>query len=126
MKTFSAIVLAASVVAVSPAHSGQKPKPPAEVQGVKLDSICTTCGVVSDIRSEPVKPKGSAQTTATGTAASGSSAGNEAGKKAKTLWSTTVTFKGGTTQTYQQTRNPGLRTGDIVTIEAGRPTKYVK
>ena len=127
--TFSAIVLAAAFVAAPATHAAKKSALPTEVQGVNLNSICSECGVVADVRVETsTKGKGSDQGAASAAAASASSAGNPPEKKAKTVttWIMTVTFKGGTSQTYRQTRNPGLQPGDVVRIEAGRPTKYVK
>jgi len=127
MRTSSAIILAAMFVAVSGVHAAGKLAPPTEVRGVKLVSICIDCAVVSEIRKETMKSKGSGKNATAEAAASGAVAGNEGGTSAKsvTVWSTTVVFKNGTTQTYQQKRNPGLRPGDVVTIEAGVPTKYV-
>ena len=128
MRTFSAIILAASFVAVPAVHAADKPARPTEVQGVKLTSICIDCAVVSDIRKETVKGKGSGKSAVDEAAASGAVAGKESGKSAQTVtvWTTTVIFKDGKTQTYQQRRNPGLHPGDVVTIEEGVPTKYVK
>ena len=96
------------------------------MHGVKLTSICVDCGVVSDIRKETVTRKGSGKSAADATPASG--AANESDKKAKTatVWTTTVVFKGGTTQTYQQGRDPGLHAGDVVIIEEGLPRKYAQ
>jgi len=127
MRTSSAIILAASFGVVSGVHAAGKPAPPAEVHGVKLISICIDCAVVSGIRKETVERKGSGKHATGEAAASGAVAGNEGGTGAKsvTIWSTTVVFKNGTAQTYQQKRNPGLQPGDVVTIEAGVPTKYV-
>ena len=128
MRTFSAIVLAASFVAVAAVHAADKAARPTEVHGVKLTSICIDCAVVSDIRKETVKGKRGGKGAVDEAAASGAVAGSETSKNAKTVtvWTTTVIFKGGTTQTYQQKRSPGLQPGDVVTIEAGVPTKYVK
>jgi hypothetical protein len=129
MRLFSAIVLAGSFVAMPAGHAADKAAQPTEVHGVKLSSICNTCGVVSDVRKETVDRKGSSNgATDERASASGAVAGNESDKNAKTanLWTTTVTLKGGTTQTYQQSRNPGLHPGDVVTLQGGVPRKYVK
>ena len=128
MRTFSAIVLAVSFFAVPAVHAADKPARPTEVHGVKLTSICVHCAVVADVRKETVKGKGSGKGADDEAAASDATAGSESGKSAKTatLWTTTVIFKGGTTQTYKQRRNPGLQPGDVVTIEEGVPMKYVK
>jgi hypothetical protein len=126
MKTANAVIFAAILVAAPSVDAAEKAPHPTEVHGVKLTSICIDCAVVSDIRKETVKGKGSGKHATAETAASGAVAGNESGTGAKsvTVWSTTVVFKNGTTQTYQQKRNPGLQPGDVVTIEAGVPTKY--
>ena len=71
-----------------------------------------------------VKGKGSGKAAVDGAAASGASAGTQGGKTV-TVWTMTVIFKNGTTQTYQQGRNPGLHPGDVVTIQEGIPRKYV-
>jgi hypothetical protein len=126
MRILGTIVLAGTVVAMSPVHAADKSARPSEVHGVKLSSICVDCGVVSDIRKETVTRKGSGKSAADATPASG--AANESDKKAKTatVWTTTIVFKGGTTQTYQQGRNPGLHAGDVVIVEEGVPRKYVQ
>ena len=126
MRISNAVMLAAILVAAPSVEAAGKPAHPTEVQGVKLTSICIDCGVVSDIRTETVKGKGSGKHATAETAASGAVAGNESGTGAKsvTVWSTTVVFKNGTTQTYQQKRNPGLQPGDVVTIQEGVPTRY--
>ena len=128
MRTFSATVLAASFFAVTAVHAADKPARPTEVHGVKLTSICVDCAVVADVRKETVGGKGSGKDAVDGAAASGAAVGDESGKSARsiTVWTTTVVFKGGTTQTYKQRRNPGVHPGDVVTIEEGVPTTYVK
>jgi outer membrane lipoprotein SlyB len=59
-------------------------------------------------------------------AVGGGLAGNAIEKKVKkvTVWSTTVTFKDGSTQTFEQTSDPELDEGDIVKVESGRPVKH--
>lgn len=122
--TLGSVVLAASMVAVSAAQAADKPARPTEVRGVKLTSICIDCGVVSDVRKDTVaKGKGS-KAAVDEAAASAASAGAQGGKTV-TVWTTIVVFKNGTTQTYQQKRNPGLHPGDVVTIQEGIPRKYV-
>ena len=124
----AAVVLAASFVAMPAVHAADKAARPTEVHGVKLTSICIDCAVVSDIHTETVNRKGRSKGAAGGVPASGAVAGNESDKSAKTVtvWATTVVFRGGTTQTYQQSRNPGLRPGDVVIVQEGVPRKYVK
>src|SRR5947209_4677499 len=116
MRILRTIVLAGSLVAMPAVHAADKATRPTEVHGVKLTSICLDCAVVSDIRKETVKRKGSSKGAVDGPA-SGAVAAGEGEKKAKAVWTTTVIFKGGTTQTYQQTRNPGLHAGDIVIVQ---------
>jgi hypothetical protein len=125
MRITSAIVLAASVVALSAVHAADKAARPTEVHGVKLSSICIDCAVVSDVRTENVNLKKSKKTAAGGAPASGAASGSEGDAKTTTVWSTTVVFRGGTTQTYQQRRNPGLHPGDVVIVQEGVPRKYV-
>jgi len=126
MGILDTIVLVGTVLTMSPVHAGDKSARPSEVHGVKLSSICVDCGVVSDIRKETVTRKGSGKGAADAPLASASA--NEGDKKGKsaTVWTTTVVFKGGTTQTYQQGRNPGLQAGDVVIVEEGVPRKYVQ
>jgi outer membrane lipoprotein SlyB len=150
MECTRAVVLAASVVAASTSHAGPKPlpPPPVQVQGVKLDSICPACGVVSATRVETRKGEGSGVGAVGGAvlggvlghqvgggsgktamtvlgAVGGGLAGNAAEKKVKEtkVWSTTVTQKDGTTKTYDAAADPGLREGDVVKIEDGRPVR---
>jgi hypothetical protein len=123
MRISSAIVLAASVVALSAVQAADKAARPTEVHGVKLSSICIDCAVVSDVRTESVNLKKSKKAAAA--PASGAASGSEGDAKMTTVWSTTVVFRGGTTQTYQQRRNPGLHPGDVVTVQEGVPRKYV-
>jgi hypothetical protein len=127
MRIFGAIVLAASFVAGPTVHAADKAARPTEVHGVKLTSICIRCAVVSDVRMETVERKARRKGPDSGAPASGALAGNESDKNAKaaTVWTTTVVFKGGTTQSYQQSRNPGFHPGDVVIVQEGVPRKYV-
>ena len=146
-----ALVAAASFAAIPAAHAGDNPAAtrPTEVRGVKLATLCAACGVVSDTRVETRAGQstgvgavggaivggvvghqignGSGRTVATVLGAVGGGvAGNAIEKKVKTetVWSTTVTFKDGTTRTYEQTTDPGLDAGDLVTVQDGRPVKH--
>jgi outer membrane lipoprotein SlyB len=146
-----ALVVAASFAAIPAANAGDNAAAtrPTEVRGVKLASLCATCGVVSDTRVETRAGKGtgvgavggavvggvvghqigggSGNTVATVLGAVGGGvAGNAIEKKVKkeTVWSTTVTFKDGTTRTYEQTTDPGLDAGDVVTVQDGRPVEH--
>jgi hypothetical protein len=127
MKIFSPFLLAGSFVALPVLHAADQSAQLTEVHGVKLSSICMRCAVVSDIRMETVKRKGASKGTVEGAPASGAVAGGESDKNAKTatVWTTTVIFKGGTTQIYQQSRNPGFHPGDVVIVQEGVPRKYV-
>jgi outer membrane lipoprotein SlyB len=152
MKLLDATLLAAMIVAAPiAAHAGDADHAPssAEVHGVKLASLCAACGVVSDTRveSRTGKPSGvgavggavvggivghqigsgGGNTAATVLGALGGGfAGNAIEKKVKkvTVWSTTVTFKDGSTQTFEDTSDPDVDDGDVVKIEHGRPVKH--
>ena len=108
-------------------HAADGAARPTEVHGVKLTSICVDCAVVSDVGVETVKPKASTKSAVASAPTSGAVAANEGDKNAKAayVWTTTVIFKGGTKQTYQQRRNPGLHPGDVVIVQEGVPRKYV-
>ncbi|WP_280155871.1 glycine zipper 2TM domain-containing protein [Piscinibacter sp. XHJ-5] len=119
------------------------------MHGVKLASICAACGVVSDTRVEHREGKatgvgglggavvggivghqigsgsGNGLATVLG-AVGGGLAGNAIEKRVKkvTVWSTTVTFKDGSTQTFEQTADPDLDEGDVVKMENGHPVKH--
>jgi len=146
MKTFCALLLAAACFA-APAVQAAEPEP--QVHGVKLASICTGCGVVYDVHTETRTGKasgvgavggavvggvvghqlgnGAGQTALTVLGALGGGvAGNAIEKKVKkvTVWITQVTFKDGSTQTFEQTSDPRLEEGDIVKIENGQPVRH--
>jgi len=152
MKLLDTTLLAAMLVAIPvAARAGDldHATPASEVHGVKLASLCAACGVVSDTRveSRAGKPSGvgavggavvggivghqvgsgGGNTAATVLGALGGGfAGNAIEKKVKkvTVWSTTVTFKDGSTQTYEDTSDPDLDEGDVVKIEHGHPVKH--
>jgi outer membrane lipoprotein SlyB len=149
MKSTRIAVLAGIALGASGAHAGLKPlTPPTQVQGVKLESICATCGVVSATRVETRKGEGGAVGAVGGAvvggvlghqvgggngktamtvlgAVGGGLAGNAVEKKVKEtkVWSTTVTHKDGSTKTYEAGSDPGLREGDVVRIEEGHPVR---
>jgi outer membrane lipoprotein SlyB len=128
----AAALTAAAVLAAAPhAHAADKPGDPAarEVRGVQLASICSVCGVVSDVRTEtrdaPADPKGAIAGAVVGGlaghgigggsgrtamtvlgAVGGGVAGNAIEKKMRrvTVWTTTVVFKDGTVRSYERTR----------------------
>jgi outer membrane lipoprotein SlyB len=118
------------------------------VQGVKLSTVCDGCGVVSKAHTETRKGKGSGVGAVGGAVAGGvvghqlgggggkkaltllgavggAVAGNEIEKNMKkyTVWITTVTFKDGSTHSYERTSDPALKAGDVVRLENGHPVK---
>ena len=146
-----ALVVAASFAAIPAAHAGDNPAAtrPTEVRGVKLASICAACGVVSDTRVETRVGQGTGAGAVGGAvvgglvghqigggfgnnlatvlgAVGGGVAGNAIEKKVRkvTVWLTTVTFKDGTSGTFEQTTDSGLEAGDVVTVQDGRPVKH--
>jgi outer membrane lipoprotein SlyB len=146
--TRSALIAAMFLVAFSAAHAGDAESASIEVHGVKLRSVCATCGVVSETHAETRKGKasglgavggavlgglvgnrvgggsGKAAVTVLG-AVGGGVAGNAVEKNVKktTVWVTTVVLKDGTTHTYERTSDPALRAGDVVTLESGEPVR---
>ena len=145
------LVVTASFAAIPAAHAGDNPAATrsAEVRGVRLASICAACGVVSDTRVETRAGKGTGVGAVGGAvvgglvghqigsgkgntvatvlgAVGGGVAGNAIEKKVKkeTVWSTIVTFKNGTTRTFEQKTDPGLHAGDVVTVDDGGPVKH--
>lgn len=145
------LAVAAAFAAIPAAHAGESDHAsrPTEVRGVKLASICGACAVVSDTRVESRPGKGSGVGAVGGAvlggivghqigsgsgntvatvlgAVGGGLGGNAIEKKVKkvTVWSTTVTFKDGSTQTFEQTTDPDLDEGDVVKVESGRPVKH--
>jgi outer membrane lipoprotein SlyB len=146
----AALTTAAVFVAAPAAHAADQVSDPVprEVRGVKLASICSVCGVVSDVRAEtrdgPADAKGavagaiigglaghgvgngSGRTAATVLGAIGGGvAGNAVEKKMQrvTVWTTTVVFKDGTVRSYERQTGPGIEPGDVVVIADGRPTR---
>jgi outer membrane lipoprotein SlyB len=146
----AALTMATVFVAAPAAHAADKVAAPdsSEVRGVKLASICSVCGVVSDVRAEtrdaPADPKGAIAGAVVGglaghgigngsgrTAATvlgvigGGVAGNAIEKKMNrvTVWTTTVVFKDGTVRSYERTTDQAIQPGDIVVIADGRPTR---
>lgn len=147
----AAALTAAAVLAAAPtAHAADKPADPVarEVRGVKLASICSACGVVSDMRSEtrdaPADPKGAIAGAVVGGlaghgigsgsgrtamtvlgAVGGGVAGNAIEKKMRrvTVWTITVVFKDGIVRSYDADSDPRVAPGDIVVIAEGRPAR---
>ena len=148
---FAPAFAAAAVLAAAPgARAADKPVDPVpgEVRGVKLASICSVCGVVSDVRTEtrdaPASAKGavagavvgglaghgvgsgSGRTAATVLGAIGGGAAGHAIEKKMhrvTVWTTTVVFKDGTVRAYERDSGPKVEPGDIVVIADGHPVR---
>jgi outer membrane lipoprotein SlyB len=151
LATAAAALIAASVLAAAPtADAADKTADPApqEVRGVKLASICSVCGVVSDVRAEtrdaPRSAKGAVAGAVVGGlaghglgsgsgktamtvlgAVGGGVAGNAIEKKMHrvTVWTTTVVFKDGTVRSYERDSSPKVEPGDIVVIAEGHPAR---
>jgi len=147
----AAALTAAALLAAAP-HAQAADTPagaaPHEVRGVKLDSICSVCGVVSDVHTEtrnaPADGKGvvagavvgglaghgmgggsgRAAMTVLG-AVGGGVAGNAIEKKIRrvTIWTTTVVFKDGAVRSYENDSGPKAEPGDIVVIADGHPAR---
>jgi outer membrane lipoprotein SlyB len=147
-----AATLTAAVVLAAAPHARAAAKPPEaaprEVRGVRLDSICSVCGVVSEVRSEtrdaPPDAKGAVAGAVIGGlaghgmgggsgrtamtvlgAVGGGVAGNTIEKKMRrvTVWTTTVVFKDGTLRSYDRDSSPNAAPGDVVVIADGHPVR---
>jgi outer membrane lipoprotein SlyB len=150
MLAASVTLTAAIVLAAAPtAHAADKPADPVhEVRGVKLASICSMCGVVSDMRSEtrdaPADAKGAVAGAVVGGlaghgmgsgsgrtamtvlgAVGGGVAGNAIGKKMRrvTVWTITVVSKDGTVRSYDAEGDPRVAPGDVVVVAEGHPAR---
>jgi outer membrane lipoprotein SlyB len=146
----AALMAAAVLVAAPGAYAADKAADPVprEVRGVKLEAICSVCGVVSDVRAETRDAPGDAKGSVAGAvvgglaghglgkgtgrtamtvlgAVGGGVAGNAIGKKTHhgTVWTTTVVFKDGTVRSYERDSNPKVAPGDIVVIAEGHPER---
>jgi uncharacterized protein YcfJ len=145
----AAIVLALTGVAAHAADVA-KPAPVAAatsvVNGVKLATLCATCGVVTEVKSEKRKGKasgvgvvggavvggvvgnkvGDGSTLGTvGGAAVGGLLGNEIEKRTKrhTVWVTTATMKDGTVRKFEANADPGWKAGTVVEVAADNQLK---
>jgi outer membrane lipoprotein SlyB len=144
-----AVAAILGVATAAHAWDGEHVPAPAQVRGVQLDTICAACGVISTIHTETHNGQGSGVgaiggavvggvlghqigagsgrgvATAIG-AIGGGFAGNAIEKKVKkeTVWSATVTFKDGTTETFDETSDPGLVEGDVVQVVRGRLVRH--
>ena len=114
---------------------------PSTVQGVRLATLCASCGVVSETRVEKRKGKASGigavggavaggvignKTTdggalgTVGGAAVGGLLGNAIEKQIKKhkVWVTTVTLKNGSTRKVEADADPGFKLGAVVDVAA--------
>jgi len=151
LATAAAALIAASVLAAAPtADAADKTadSAPQEVRGVKLASICSMCGVVSDMRSEtrdaPADAKGAVAGALVGGlaghgggsgsgrtamtvlgAVGGGVAGNAIEKKMRrvTVWTITVVFKDGTVRSFDAEGDPKVAPGDVVVIADGHAAR---
>jgi len=151
LMAMSAALITAALLATAPtAHAADKPVDPVphDVRGVKLASICSMCGVVSDMRSEtrdaPADPKGAVAGAVVGGlaghglgsgsgraamtvlgAVGGGLAGNAIERKTHriTVWTITVVFKDGTVRSYDSDADPRVAPGDVVVIAEGHPAR---
>jgi len=145
----AALAAAAVLIAAPRAHAADKPADPVhDVRGVKLASICSMCGVVSDMRSEtrdaPADAKGAVAGALVGGlaghgvgsgsgrtamtvlgAVGGGVAGNAIEKKMRrvTVWTITVVFKDGTVRSFDAEGDPKVAPGDVVVIADGHAAR---
>jgi outer membrane lipoprotein SlyB len=119
-----------------------------EVHGIRLGSLCAGCGVVAERRVETRDGNANGVGAVTGAlvggvlghqigsgggrgaatvlgAVGGGFAGNAIEKKAKKVevWHTSVTFRDGSTRTFEDESDPGVFEGQVVRIDAGRPVR---
>jgi outer membrane lipoprotein SlyB len=115
---------------------------PQAVSADKLSALCSSCAIVSEVKTETRKGKGGAagviggavvggvighqigggvgKTLATvGGAAAGAYAGNEVQKNVnkETVWVTRVTLKDGSVRSFENSADPGFKAGDVVVID---------
>ena len=134
------LLVAAAVAFLVPAHAAETPK---AVQGIKLAKICDACGVVTAVKRETRKGKGSGagaiggavaggvvgnKTTdstigTVGGAAVGGLLGNEIEKRAKRekVWVTRITLRDGRTRKFESSSRPDdWYLGSVVEVENDR------
>ncbi len=139
--------ICASLLAIAtlPVASALAATAPAALQAAtpeKLAALCSGCAIVNEVKTETRKGKGGAvgvvggavvggvighqigggvgKTLATvGGAAAGAYAGNEVQKSANktTVWVTRVTLKDGSVRSFENSADPGFRSGDVVVID---------
>lgn len=137
------LALAAAALAVSSVGATAAEESPSVVQGVRLSSLCSDCAVVSSVKRETRKGKGSGvgalggavaggvvgnKTTdstigTVGGAAVGGLLGNEIEKRTKRtkVWTTRVTLRDGSRQRFDHEDKPSWQAGSVVELDsAGR------
>ena len=143
------LLSAQSSLAAAAEHANARAHKSRVVHGVALATLCKTCAVVTKERTETRKGqtsgvgavggavaggvignqfgRGNGKTAMTVVGAVGGAvAGNEIEKNVKktTVWITTVTFKDGSTKTYENSSDPNLRAGDVVKVVNGKLARH--
>ena len=141
----AALFAVAAYAADAPVSAPSAAKP-SMVHGVKLASLCATCAVVSEVKTETRKGKASgvgavggavaggvignqvsdhSKLGTIGGAAVGGLIGNEIEKRTKkhTVWVTHVTTKDGKSKRFEYSADPGLKVGAIVEVTADNQLK---
>jgi len=142
--------LAAACLASAAAFAAETPGDAHKARPHEAAPLCDHCGRVTAVTTEQRKGKasglgavggavaggvlghqiggGSGRTVTTvGGAAAGGLLGNELEKRMKkhTVWVTHVTMHDGTKRTFEAEANPGLRVGDVVSVDNGQMRKHV-
>ena len=121
-----------------PAAAAASAPAPKVVQGVRLASLCNTCAVVTNVKSERRQGEasgvgavggavaggvvGKSATDSTvgtvGGAAIGGIIGHQIEKRAKShrVWITTVTMKDGSVRKFETDKNTAWKTGSVVDV----------
>lgn len=143
MTALRSITLAALLGAASFAYADDERARPSSVEGVRLSEICSSCGVVTSIKQESRKGKGSGagaiggavaggvvgnKTTdstigTVGGAAVGGLLGNEIEKRVKKekVWVTRVTLRDGRTRKFTSSSRPDdWGVGSVVEVDDNR------
>lgn len=143
------ILLAAALAAIASAPNAvaeTQSRSRAAVQGVRLDRLCSDCAVVTSVKRETQKGKGSGagaiggavaggvvgnKTTdstigTVGGAAVGGLLGNEIEKRVKKekVWVTRVTFRDGSTRKFASQSEPAWSAGSVVEVDDGRLKRH--
>jgi uncharacterized protein YcfJ len=143
MTALRSITLAALIGAASFAYADDERALPSTVEGVRLSELCRSCGVVTSVKRETRKGKGSGagaiggavaggvvgnKTTdstigTVGGAAVGGLLGNEIEKRAKRekVWVTRITLRDGRTRKFESASRPDdWYVGSVVEVENDR------